>query len=120
MKHWVMTFILIVGSIFCAQNIFSYNIPQKGKWGDEDFRSFVPAPPVASIDEKVLSINFATPLSDLTVQVKDNKTGVIVYEGCISAESAQSYTIMNGLNKGDYTLTFTHEFGFLTGSFIVE
>lgn len=120
MKHWVMTFILIVGSIFCAQSIFSYDLASKGKWGDDDFRSFVPAPPVASIDGKVLTIRFADPLSDLTVQVKDNKTGVIVYEGCISAESAQSYTIVNGLNKGDYTLTFTHKFGFLAGSFVVE
>ena len=85
MKHLISTLFLIVCGIFCTQVAFCDTIPIKGEWSIEDIRSVVPAPPTASIEGNVLTVNFVNPLADLTVKVTDNKTGKVVYEECISA-----------------------------------
>lgn len=79
MKHLISTLVFILCGIFCAQFAFSDTIPIKGKWSEEDIRSVVPAPPTASIEGNVLTVNFVNPLADLTVKVTDNKTGKVVY-----------------------------------------
>lgn len=83
MKHLISTLVLIVCGIFCTQFAFCDTIPTKGEWSIQDIRSVVPAPPTASIEGKVLTVNFVNPLADLTVKVTDNKTGKVVYEECI-------------------------------------
>ncbi len=80
MKHLISTLVFILCGIFCAQFAFSDTIPIKGKWSEEDIRSVVPAPPTASIEGNVLTVNFVNPLADLTVKVTDNKTGKVVYK----------------------------------------
>lgn len=119
MKQLLMTLMLVMCGVFYSQNIFSYNIPEKGSWGDEDIRSYVPAPPTASIEGKVLTLHFVDPLSNLTVCVTDN-TGKIVYENCISASTPQSYPITLNVEGGEYTLNLVHHYGYVTGSFVVE
>lgn len=119
MKQLFLTLILVVCSAFCSQNIFSYNIPEKGSWGDEDVRSIIPAPPTASIEGKVLTINLSDPLSNLMVQVKD-KDGKVVYENRISTRTPQSYSVTLNVEKGEYTLNFIHRYGFLYGDFVIE
>lgn len=119
MKQLFVTLVLVVCGVFCSQNIFSYNIPEKGSWGDEDVRSIIPAPPTASIDGKVLTINLSDPLSNLTVQVKD-KDGKVVYENCISTTTPQSYSVTLNVESGEYTLNFIHRYGYLYGDFVIE
>lgn len=120
MKHFISTLFLIVCGIFCSQFVFSDTIPAKGKWCDDDVRSVLPPPPTASIEGKVLSINFTYPLSGVTVKVTDNETGKVVYEGCISASTPQSYPIVLSAEEGEYTLSMTCRFGYLTGEFTIQ
>ena len=68
----------------------------------------------------VLTVNFVNPLADLTVKVTDNKTGKVVYEECISASAPQSKSVILNAENGDYTLSFTHELGYLTGEFAIR
>lgn len=120
MKHLISTLVLIVCGIFCVQFAFCDTIPTKGEWSIEDFRSVVPAPPTASIEGKVLTVNFVNPLADLTVKVTDSKTGQVVYEECISASSPQSHSVILNVENGDYTLSFSHVLGNLTGNFVIK
>ena len=105
-------------SILCSK-LYADNIPTKGKWGPEDIKSIFPARPTASIEGQDLTIEFTSPLSNLTIQVKDN-TGMVVYEECVSASGPQVYTIPLNLENGEYTLELVHRYGYLTGSFIIE
>ena len=66
MKHLISTLFFIVCGIFCTQLAFCDTIPIKGEWSEQDFRSVVPAPPTASIEGNVLTVNFVNPLADLT------------------------------------------------------
>ena len=120
MKHLISTLFFIVCGIFCTQLAFCDTIPIKGEWSEQDFRSVVPAPPPASIEGNVLTVNFVNPLADLTVKVTDNKTGKVVYEECISASAPQSKSVILNAENGDYTLSFTHELGYLTGEFAIR
>lgn len=120
MKHLISTLFLIVCGIFCTQFVFCDTIPIKGEWSIEDIRSIVPAPPTASIEGKVLTVNFVNPLTDLTVKVTDSKTGKVVYEECISVSAPQSKSVILNAENGDYTLSFTHELGYLTGEFAIK
>lgn len=120
MKHLILTLVLIVSGIFCVQFAFSDTIPTKGEWSIEDFRSVVPTPPTASIEGNVLTVNFVNLLADLTVKVTDNKTGQVIYEDCISVSSPQSHSIMLNAGNGEYTLSFSHKLGYLTGNFVIK
>lgn len=123
MKHFILNLILCVCSI-CAQNVFAGPdcaslIAVKGMWSTQDVRSFIPAPPSATIQGKILTINFITPLYDLSVTVTNNETGEVIYKECISS-STGSYPIVLNTEKGDYTLTFNHKYGNLEGIFTIE
>lgn len=83
MKRLIAALFLVICGIFCVQSIYADRIPSKGKWGQEDIRSIIPAPPVAFIEGSDLRIEFVHPLSNLTIKVTDN-TGVVVYEENIS------------------------------------
>ncbi len=120
MKHLISTLFLIVCGIFCTQFVFCDTIPTKGKWSEEDIRSFIPVPPTASIEGKVLTINFVTPLTDLTVKVTNNETGQVVYEECISVSTPQSHSVVLNADNGNYTLSLTHVLGYLTGEFVIK
>lgn len=119
MRRFITASFLLICSIFCVQSIYADRIPSKGKWGQEDVRSVIPAPPVAFIDGTNLTIEFVNPLSNLTIQIK-NDTGAVVYEDNISVSTPQSYTIPLNVQSGEYTLSFTHRYGFLEGSFVIE
>lgn len=120
MKHLISTLILIVCGICYTQFAFCDTIPTKGEWSEQDFRSVVPAPPTASIEGKVLTINFIDPLTDLTVKVTNNETGQVVYEECISVSTPQSHSVVLNADNGNYTLSFTHVLGYLTGEFVIK
>lgn len=119
MKHVISVLIVFMCSVFCVQAASERDeFLEKGHWGDEDIRSFVPAPPKAYQEEgKSISLNFITPISDLKVVVTDS-TGAIVYEEIVSVSAPQSYLInLSSLDNGDYTLTISHKCGVLSGSF---
>lgn len=120
MRHLISTLILTVCCIFCTQFVFCDTIPTKGEWGPEDVRSVAPVPPTASIDGKILTIQFTTPLSDLTVTVTDNETGVVVYEDCISSTGLEILPVSLDAENGNYTLTMTHKLGYLIGTFVIK
>ena len=119
MRQFITALFLVICGAFCAQNMYADNIPTKGKWGPEDIKSIFPARPTASIEGQDLTIEFTSPLSNLTIQVKDN-TGMVVYEECVSASGPQVYTSPLNLENGEYTLELVHRYGYLTGSFIIE
>ena len=119
MKRLIAALFLVICGMLCVQSIYADRIPSKGKWGQEDVRSIIPAPPVAFIEGSDLRIEFVHPLSNLTVKVTDN-TGVVVYEENISVSTPQSYTIPLNVQSGEYTLSLIHSYGFLTGSFVIE
>lgn len=119
MKQFITALFLVMCGMFCTQNIYADRIPTKGVWGPQDVRSIVPAPPTASIDGKNLTIEFTSPLENLTVKVKDN-TGMVVYEENISVSSPQSYLIPLNVENGEYTLSLEHRYGTLIGLFTVE
>lgn len=119
MRQLIATLLLVICGAFCAQSMYADRIPSKGKWGPQDIKSIFPAPPAASIDGNNLTITFTSPLTNLTVQVKDI-TGTVVYEECISATSPQAYTIPLNVENGEYTLNLIHRYGYLTGSFVIE
>ena len=76
MRQFITALFLVICGAFCAQNMYADNIPTKGKWGPQDIKSIFPAPPTASIEGQDLTIEFTSPLSNLTIQVKDN-TGIV-------------------------------------------
>ena len=119
MRQLIATLFLVICGVFCAQNIYADRIPTKGKWGPEDIKSIFPAPPTASIEGNNLTIEFTSPLSNLTIQVIDN-TGTVVYEESVSVTSPQAYTIPLNTENGEYTLCLVHRYGYLTGSFVIE
>lgn len=119
MRRLIAASFLMICTIFCVQSIYADRIPSKGKWGQEDVRSVIPAPPVAFIDGTNLTIEFVNPLSNLSIQIKD-PIGVVVYEEKISVSTPQSYTIPLNIQSGEYTLSLTHRYGFLEGSFVIE
>lgn len=119
MKRLIAALFLVICGVFCVQSIYADRIPSKGKWGQEDVRSITPAPPVASIEGTTLTIECVHPLSNLTVQVKDN-TGKVVYEENVSISTPQSYAIPLNIQNGEYTLSLIHYYGILTGSFVIE
>lgn len=119
MKQLITTLFLVICGVFCTQNMFADRIPTKGKWGPQDIKSLFPAPPTASIEGNILTIEFASPLENLTIQVKDI-SGKIVYEESVSATSPEAYSIPLNVESGEYTLVLAHRYGYLTGSFIIE
>lgn len=119
MKQLIATLFFVICGVFCVQNMYADRIPSKGKWGPQDIKSIFPAPPTASIDGKNLTIEFTSPLENLTVQIKDN-AGRIVYETCISVTNPEDYIIPLSVDNGEYTLHLMHTYGYLTGSFVIE
>ena len=121
MRHFIFTLLLAICGIFCAQSAFCDSILTKGEWSLQDVRSLVPAPPKASIEGNVLTVHFIDPLADLTVQITDNQTGQVIYNETISSATAANYPItLSNVENGNYTLTFTHALGYLTGIFTIE
>ncbi|RHJ82542.1 DUF3244 domain-containing protein [Parabacteroides sp. AM08-6] len=121
MRHFTCTLILVMCGMFCSQMIFADYVLTKGQWSTQDVRSFVPAPPKASIEGNVLTVHFINPLADLTVQITDNQTGQVIYNETISSATAANYPItLSNVENGNYTLTFTHALGYLTGIFTIE
>lgn len=119
MKQLITGLFLVICGVFCAQNMYADRIPTKGKWGPQDIKSIYPAPPTASIEGRNLTIEFTSPLENLTIQVKDI-SGQVVYEETVSVLDPQAYSISLNVEKGEYTLTLAHRYGYLAGSFIVE
>lgn len=125
MKQFISICFVLMCSVLCVQNILAGTIRDeildKGHWGDDDMRSFVPAPPKAIQEEgKSISLNFATPISDLKVVITDNN-GKTVYEEIISVSTPQSHIInLGNLTSGEYTLTVSNRYGNLFGLFVLE
>lgn len=119
MKRLIAALFLVICGVFCVQSIYADRIPTKGKWGETDVRSITPPPPTVSIESTTLTIESVYPLSNLTVQIKDN-TGKVVYEENVSISTPQSYAIPLNIQNGEYTLSLVHKYGILTGSFVIE
>ena len=93
MKRLIAALFLVICGMFCVQSTYADRIPTKGKWGQTDVRSIIPAPPTASIENTNLTVEFVHPLSNLTVKVTDN-TGAVVYEENISVSTPMPTPLM--------------------------
>lgn len=60
MKTKLLT-LLMLFSLFSPLSVYGDNVPTKGEWHDDRYRSATPAPPVLSIDGNLLSIHFGSP-----------------------------------------------------------
>jgi len=91
----------------------------KGTWSNDRIRTLFPACPVVYINDDVLSIYLADPLTDLEVVITDSN-GTIVYQGSISStQPGYTYSItLPEDTEGVYTITMSHRrYGLLTGWF---
>lgn len=114
-------FLAIVAVLFFAQSLFAHRILTEGKWRDEDYRSItMERPPLASIEGRVLTLDFVTELSDLTVCVL-NSDGVKVYEEVVSSEAGGVYSFsLAGETSGQYQIVMLHGLGYVKGDFTLE
>lgn len=84
MKTKLLTLLMLFG-LFSPLSVYGDNVPTKGEWHDDYYRSVTPAPPTVSIDGNLLSIHFIDALDDLTVQVV-NEQGAIHQSNTSSKE----------------------------------
>jgi len=118
MKKSILLTLLFVFTL-CLSSVFADRIVVTGKWGDDGIiRSVTPKAPEASVNGNIVSIDFTDAISGLNVKITDYN-GNTVYENVISGSNGESYTIPCTLGEGEYTLTISHYWGFLSGTFTV-
>lgn len=112
---------IVIMLSMCALFLSSFadDLVFTGAWDDGIQRIAIPQAPKASVDGDIVSIHFVDALSDLTVKISDYD-GNLIYEDVISGSNGESYTIPCFLESGEYILSVSHHFGFLSGSFEVD
>ena len=119
MKTKLLTLLMLFG-LFSPLSVYGDNVPTKGEWHDDYYRSVTPAPPTVSIDGNLLSIHFIDALDDLTVQVV-NEQGAILYNEVVSGEAGECVSIsLDQAGTGCFYLVLEHRLGQLTGDFIIQ
>lgn len=119
MKTKLLTLLMLFG-LFSPLSVYGDNVPTKGEWHDDYYRSVTPAPPTVSIDGNLLSIHFIDALDDLTVQVV-NEQGAILYNEVVSGEAGECVSIsLDQAGTGCFYLVLEHRLGLLTGDFIIQ
>ena len=118
MKTKLLTLLMLFG--FSPLSVYGDNVPTKGKWHDDYYRSVTPAPPTVSIDGNLLSIHFIDALDDLTVQVV-NEQGAILYNEVVSGEAGECVSIsLDQAGTGCFYVVLEHRLGQLMGEFIIQ
>lgn len=106
--------------LFSPLSVYGDNVPTKGEWHDDRYRSTIPAPPVLSTEGNLLSIHFIDALDDLTVQVV-NKQGAILYNEVVSGEAGECVSIsLEQAGTGCFYVVLEHCLGLLTGEFVIQ
>lgn len=119
MKTKLLTLLMLFG-LFSPLSVYGDNVPTKGEWHDDYYRSVTPAPPTVSIDGNLLSIHFIDALDDLIVQVV-NEQGSILYNEIVSGEAGECVSIsLDQAGTGCFYLVLEHRLGQLTGDFIIQ
>ncbi|WP_287619287.1 DUF3244 domain-containing protein [Parabacteroides sp.] len=109
--------ILLLLGLFSPLLVYGDNVPTKGEWYEDRYRSIVPAPPVLFIEGNVLNVHFTDALDDLTIRIMDH-AGNIMYENVLSGEAGNVVDILlDGMEAGTYQVILTHELGWLVGEF---
>lgn len=110
MKTKLLTLLMLFG-LFSPLSVYGDNVPTKGEWHDDYYRSVTPAPPTVSIDGNLLSIHFIDALDDLTVQVV-NEQGAILYNEVVSGEAGECVSIsLDQAGTGCFYLVLEHRLG---------
>ena len=112
MKTKLLALLMLFG-LFSPLSVYGDDVPTKGGWHDDYYRSVTPAPPTLSIDGNLLSIHFIDALDDLIVQVV-NEQGSILYNEVISGEAGEC------AGTGCFYVVLEHRLGQLTGDFIIQ
>ncbi|WP_439809357.1 DUF3244 domain-containing protein [Parabacteroides distasonis] len=119
MKTKLLTLLMLFG-LFSPLSVYGDNVPTKGEWHDDYYRSVTPAPPTVSIDGNLLSIHFIDALDDLTVQVV-NEQGAILYNEVVSGEAGECVSIsLDQAGTGCFYVVLEHRLGQLMGEFIIQ
>ena len=117
MKTKLLTLLMLFG-LFSPLSVYGDNVPTKGKWHDDYYRSVTP--PTVFIDGNLLSIHFIDALDDLTVQVV-NEQGGILYNEVVSGEAGECVSIsLDQAGTGCFYVVLEHRLGQLTGEFIIQ
>lgn len=119
MKTHLLTLCIILGAFFSISLIHAKeDLPTHGEWGDERYRTIVPAPPTLSIEGNVLSIHFVDALDGVIIQIT-NKQGVVRQE-VISGESGECISIvLDQEGTGNFQVMLEHRLGWLLSEFII-
>lgn len=119
MKTKLLTLLMLFG-LFSPLLAYGDDVPTKGGWHDDRYRSTTLAPPTLSIDGNLLSIHFIDALDDLTIQVV-NKQGAILYYEVVSGEAGECVSIsLDQAGTGCFYVVLEHRQGQLTGDFIIQ
>ena len=119
MNTKLLTLLMLFG-LFSPLSVYGDNVPTKGEWHDDYYRSVTPAPPTVFIDGNLLSIHFIDALDDLTVQVV-NEQGGILYNEVVSGEAGECVSIsLDQAGTGCFYVVLEHRLGQLTGDFIIQ
>lgn len=115
MKKLLLMFACL--NVFIVTNVYGDDISMKGKWGEKHYRTVTPLPPVLSIDNNILSVEFTDALSNLTIRIMD-ATSNIMYEDTLSGEMGDAINIpLDGIQIGVYQIVLIHQLGCLIGEF---
>ena len=119
MKTKLLTLLVLLG-LFLPLSVYGDNVPTKGEWHDDRYRSVTPAPPTVSINENLLSIHFIDALDDLTVQVVNEQRGIL-YNEVVSGEAGECVSIsLDQAGTGCFYVVLEHRLGQLMGEFIIQ
>lgn len=115
-------FYIMMGVFLAIPCIYVYgdDIPTKGEWNKERYRSLGALPPTVSIEGNVLSVTFTDALENLNVRITD-AAGMILYEDVISGNAGDVFEIpLTVTGQGCYRVLLTHKLGWLMGDFLVS
>lgn len=123
MKTKLLSFFLLVMLFQVSIDAFSMEmntsqkIDLKGKKMQHSHRS-MPLLPTAFIDGSLLSINFPSVANSVTITVKNEETGEIVYSS-IELNATALQIDLTGENTGKYSLEISFGETILSGDFIL-
>ena len=111
---------MMLFGLFSPLSVYGDNVPTKGEWHDDYYRSVTPAPPSVSNNGNLLSIHFIDALDDLTVLVV-NEQGAILFNEVVCGEAGECVSIsLDQAGSGCFYLVLEHRLGQLTGDFIIQ
>lgn len=118
-KFLIINFFVLIGLFTCFHakaSMHKDNLPMEGELDDIGARSIITKSLQVSLDESILTIEFAQYVPDVTISIKDN-SGNLIYIKSYTAPETEVISLAE-LEPGSYMLELTTERGgYISGSF---